>query len=177
MGVKGVTSVPAAAAAAAAATGSLDELSLQSSLPVPPETGFDASLSESESSTDAARARITMSTAKMPPTSHTHTTARNASSTTAPTAPTAPTRAVLLDAERLGSTALNVRTPVPGLLLAGQDVAGAGVEAAAMSGLMAAIALEPGWSRCSRRGDRRLGWRRSDYDVYTFRFTPSRSPS
>jgi all-trans-retinol 13,14-reductase len=49
-----------------------------------------------------------------------------------------------MDAERLGSTALNVRTPVPGLLLAGQDVAGAGVEAAAMSGLMAAIALEPG---------------------------------
>jgi len=49
-----------------------------------------------------------------------------------------------MDAERLGSSALNVRTPVSGLLLAGQDVAGAGVQAASMSGLMAAIALEPG---------------------------------
>lgn len=48
-----------------------------------------------------------------------------------------------MDALRLGSTALNVRTPVPGLLLAGQDVAGAGVQAAAMSGMLAAAALEP----------------------------------
>ena len=36
-----------------------------------------------------------------------------------------------------------MRTPVPGLLLAGQDVSGAGVPAAAMSGLLAAVALEP----------------------------------
>lgn len=48
-----------------------------------------------------------------------------------------------MDADRLGSAALNVHTPVPGLLLAGQDVSGAGVQAAAMSGLMAAIAIEP----------------------------------
>ncbi|MDM7950850.1 NAD(P)/FAD-dependent oxidoreductase [Hydrogenophaga sp.] len=48
-----------------------------------------------------------------------------------------------MDAERLGSQALNVRTPVPGLLLAGQDVSGAGVQAAAMSGMMAAVAIEP----------------------------------
>ena len=48
-----------------------------------------------------------------------------------------------MDAHRLGSDALNVRTPVPGLLLAGQDVSGAGVPSAAMSGMMAAVALEP----------------------------------
>ena len=48
-----------------------------------------------------------------------------------------------LDADRLGSAALNVRTPLPGLLLAGQDVSGPGVQAAAMSGLMAAAVLEP----------------------------------
>jgi all-trans-retinol 13,14-reductase len=48
-----------------------------------------------------------------------------------------------MDAQRLASPALNVRTPVPGLLLAGQDVFGAGVQAAAMSGLIAAAALEP----------------------------------
>jgi all-trans-retinol 13,14-reductase len=50
---------------------------------------------------------------------------------------------IVMDAERLGSGALNVRTPVNGLLLAGQDVSGAGVQAAAMSGLMAAAVLEP----------------------------------
>jgi all-trans-retinol 13,14-reductase len=50
---------------------------------------------------------------------------------------------IAMDADRLGSAALNVRTPVPGLLLAGQDVSGAGVQAAAMSGLMAAAAIEP----------------------------------
>jgi flavin-dependent dehydrogenase len=32
---------------------------------------------------------------------------------------------------------------VPGLLLAGQDVSGAGIQAAAMSGMMAAAAIEP----------------------------------
>jgi all-trans-retinol 13,14-reductase len=50
---------------------------------------------------------------------------------------------IVMDAERLASGALNVRTPVNGLLLAGQDVSGAGVQAAAMSGLMAAAVLEP----------------------------------
>ena len=50
---------------------------------------------------------------------------------------------VEMTSERLGTPALDVRTPVPGLLLAGQDVAGAGVQAAAMSGLMAAAAIEP----------------------------------
>jgi all-trans-retinol 13,14-reductase len=38
---------------------------------------------------------------------------------------------------------LKTRTPVPGLLLAGQDLSGAGVQAAAMTGLMAAAAIEP----------------------------------
>ena len=50
---------------------------------------------------------------------------------------------IVMDAERLGSAALNVRTRVSGLFLAGQDVSGAGVQAAAMSGMMAAAALEP----------------------------------
>jgi len=48
-----------------------------------------------------------------------------------------------MSAERLASPALDVRTPVPGLLLAGQDITGAGVQAASMSGLMAAAAIEP----------------------------------
>jgi all-trans-retinol 13,14-reductase len=52
-----------------------------------------------------------------------------------------------MDAQRLGSKALNVRTPIPGLFLAGQDVSGAGVQASAMSGLMAAVAIEPGLMR------------------------------
>lgn len=50
---------------------------------------------------------------------------------------------IVMDAQRLGSEALNIRTPVSGLLLAGQDVAGAGVTAAAMSGLLAAAAVDP----------------------------------
>jgi all-trans-retinol 13,14-reductase len=45
--------------------------------------------------------------------------------------------------ERLTSTALRVRTPVPGLLLAGQDVMGAGVQPSGISGLLAAAAVEP----------------------------------
>jgi all-trans-retinol 13,14-reductase len=36
-----------------------------------------------------------------------------------------------------------VRTPVHGLLLAGQDVTGPGVAGAFMGGLMAAAAIEP----------------------------------
>ncbi|HXN10659.1 MAG TPA: NAD(P)/FAD-dependent oxidoreductase, partial [Steroidobacteraceae bacterium] len=39
-----------------------------------------------------------------------------------------------ISARRLGSDALDVRTPVPGLLLAGQDVSGPGIQAACMSG-------------------------------------------
>lgn len=49
--------------------------------------------------------------------------------------------------QRLASPALDVRTPVPGLLLAGQDVFGAGVPAAAMSGLLAAAAIDAGLFR------------------------------
>ncbi len=45
--------------------------------------------------------------------------------------------------ERLLDPALHVRTPLPGLLLAGQDVASLGVEGAAMGGLMAAATLKP----------------------------------
>lgn len=44
---------------------------------------------------------------------------------------------------RLESDALRVRTPVPGLLLAGQDVASLGVQGAFMGGFMAAACLEP----------------------------------
>jgi all-trans-retinol 13,14-reductase len=49
-----------------------------------------------------------------------------------------------MNAARLGSPSLNVRTPVPGLLLAGQDVAGPGVQAAFMAGVMAAAAVDAG---------------------------------
>ena len=49
---------------------------------------------------------------------------------------------VEMTSDRLAEPGLNGRTPVAGLLLAGQDVAGAGVPAAAMSGLMAAAAIE-----------------------------------
>lgn len=53
--------------------------------------------------------------------------------------------------ERLGSGALHIRTPVPGLLLAGQDVAGPGVQAAFMAGLMAAATAEPAlWRELGR---------------------------
>jgi len=48
-----------------------------------------------------------------------------------------------MSARRLGSDALDVRTLVSGLLLAGQDVSGPGVQTACMSGLMAAAAIEP----------------------------------
>jgi all-trans-retinol 13,14-reductase len=48
-----------------------------------------------------------------------------------------------MSAARLGSRALGVRTPVPGLLLAGQDAASLGVQGAFMGGFMAAAAAEP----------------------------------
>jgi all-trans-retinol 13,14-reductase len=44
--------------------------------------------------------------------------------------------------ERLMSPALKLRTPVPGLLLAGQDVMGPGVQAAFMGGMMAAATVD-----------------------------------
>ncbi len=57
---------------------------------------------------------------------------------------------VEMSVERLVSDALRLRTPVPGLLLAGQDVAGPGVQAAFMSGLMSAATLEPSlWRQLS----------------------------
>lgn len=48
-----------------------------------------------------------------------------------------------MSARRLTSRSLDVRTPVPGLLLAGQDVSGAGIQASCMSGLLAAAVIEP----------------------------------
>lgn len=50
---------------------------------------------------------------------------------------------VEMSVERQGSAALKLRTPVDGLLLAGQDVMGPGVQAAFMGGLMAAATVEP----------------------------------
>jgi all-trans-retinol 13,14-reductase len=44
---------------------------------------------------------------------------------------------------RLESGALSIHTPVPGLLLAGQDVTGAGVQPSAISGMLAAAAIKP----------------------------------
>jgi all-trans-retinol 13,14-reductase len=53
-----------------------------------------------------------------------------------------------MTAERLTSPALHVRTPLPGLLLAGQDVTSPGVEGAFMGGLLAAASVEPSlWAR------------------------------
>jgi len=48
-----------------------------------------------------------------------------------------------MSAERMSHGALKVRTPVPGLLLAGQDAAGPGVQGAFMGGFMAAASIEP----------------------------------
>ena len=45
-------------------------------------------------------------------------------------------------AARLRSPALDVRTPVGGLLIAGQDVGGAGVQPSAISGVLAAAAID-----------------------------------
>lgn len=47
-----------------------------------------------------------------------------------------------MSGERLMNPALNLRTPVPGLLLAGQDVMGPGVQAAFMGGMMAAAVVD-----------------------------------
>lgn len=48
-----------------------------------------------------------------------------------------------MSAARLTTPALRVRTPLHGLLLAGQDVASPGIAGACMGGLMAAAAIEP----------------------------------
>jgi all-trans-retinol 13,14-reductase len=56
-----------------------------------------------------------------------------------------------LSGARLTSPALDVRTPLPGLLLAGQDVFGPGVPAAFMSGMVAAASVEPALWRELRR--------------------------
>lgn len=48
-----------------------------------------------------------------------------------------------MTADRLNSPALHVRTPLPGLLLAGQDVTSPGVPGASMGGLLAAASIEP----------------------------------
>ena len=48
-----------------------------------------------------------------------------------------------MTADRLTSPALHVRTPLPGLLLAGQDVTSPGVPGAFMGGLLAAASIEP----------------------------------
>jgi phytoene dehydrogenase-like protein len=55
-----------------------------------------------------------------------------------------------MTAERLTSPALHVRTPLPGLLLAGQDVTSPGVPGAFIGGLMAAATVEPAlWAQVS----------------------------
>lgn len=55
-----------------------------------------------------------------------------------------------MTAQRLTSPALHVRTPLPGLLLAGQDVTSPGVPGAFMGGLMAAATVEPAlWGQVS----------------------------
>jgi all-trans-retinol 13,14-reductase len=48
-----------------------------------------------------------------------------------------------MSAERMRNRALRVRTPVPGLLLAGQDVVTPGIPGAFMGGLMSAASVEP----------------------------------
>jgi all-trans-retinol 13,14-reductase len=48
-----------------------------------------------------------------------------------------------MSAQRLKSSALRARTPVPGLYLAGQDAASMGIQGAFMGGFMAAAAIEP----------------------------------
>jgi all-trans-retinol 13,14-reductase len=47
-----------------------------------------------------------------------------------------------MSAARMSHNALRVRTPVPGLLLAGQDAAGPGIQGAFMGGFLAAASIE-----------------------------------
>jgi all-trans-retinol 13,14-reductase len=61
------------------------------------------------------------------------------------------TYGIEMSARRLNSPALHVRSPLPGLLLAGQDVGSPGVPGAVMGGLMAAAAVDPSlWSALRR---------------------------
>lgn len=56
-----------------------------------------------------------------------------------------------MSAERMSDRALKVRTPLPGLLLAGQDAASPGVQGAFMGGFMAAASVDPRlWREMSR---------------------------
>jgi all-trans-retinol 13,14-reductase len=48
-----------------------------------------------------------------------------------------------MSAERMRHTALRVRTPVPGLLLAGQDVVSPGIPGAFLGGFTSAASVEP----------------------------------
>ena len=48
-----------------------------------------------------------------------------------------------MSAERIATCAQRVRTPIRGLMLAGQDVTGPGIAGALMGGFMAAAATEP----------------------------------
>ncbi|WP_018953588.1 phytoene desaturase family protein [Thioalkalivibrio sulfidiphilus] len=50
---------------------------------------------------------------------------------------------LVMSAERMRHKALKVRTPVPGLLLAGQDLISPGIQGAFMGGIMAAASIEP----------------------------------
>ena len=54
-------------------------------------------------------------------------------------------------AARMSHSALNIRTPVPGLLLSGQDAVSPGIHGAFMGGFMAAASIEPRlWREMSR---------------------------
>ena len=56
-----------------------------------------------------------------------------------------------MSADRMLSPALRVRTPLPGLLLAGQDVVSPGINGAFMGGWMAAANIEPAlWAKIAR---------------------------
>jgi len=48
-----------------------------------------------------------------------------------------------MSAERITQRALRLRTPIPGLLLAGQDAASPGIQGAFMGGFMGAASIEP----------------------------------
>jgi all-trans-retinol 13,14-reductase len=56
-----------------------------------------------------------------------------------------------MSAERMSHSTLKVRTPVPGLLLAGQDAVSPGIQGAFMGGFMAAASIEPRLWREMRR--------------------------
>jgi all-trans-retinol 13,14-reductase len=63
-------------------------------------------------------------------------------------APQGATYGIEMSTRRMSSPALHARTPVPGLLLAGQDVVSPGIEGAFMGGLMAAACADPAlWGR------------------------------